>query len=389
MRGARASLVVILVVGIAALLTAAKGEDAAGVCAASARCLAARLPAPVTVTTGEVSYRIGRARGVSRIANAHGPYPRNAAWFPATDTWYLVRDRHVVVGRGSMALWRSREQIAADQLGVIAAGPHAVAFQHANMLYLAGYGDTTERPVAQRELPLGWTTGGLFTYFYPRRELLLRSDTGGILATFARRPLEYEYDLHSGNLYFISHGLLLVARGVRAWRLSSLSSLGVSTNTWLQPLGRLIALLGDRRLVVVRHDGSEFASTPLARDGRQADGPSSPLAIAPDASAVAFTVAFGRTDNPNATRRAHGNEIVYLLRADARAAIAIHVEQVAFAPCEREAGLQWRGSWLLYSNTEGNLAAIDTTGAHRAIELGGLARGLLGAGHVIDATWSR
>ena len=386
-RGARVSLLAIIIGGIAAVLVAVMGPDAAGECAASEGCLGVRLPASLAVATGSVSYRIARDGALSRIANVHRPFLRGASWFPATDTWYLVRSRHLVIGRGRRVLWRSHHEMGVDGLGVIAAGGHAVAFQRAHMLYLARDGGAA-RPVARRELPLGWTPEGLFTYSYPRRELLLRSDTGTLLRRIARRPLEYEYDLHTGSLYFVRRGVLLGARGTSVWRPASLRSLGLSTNTWLQPLGRLIELLDDRRLVVVRPGGSVFASTSLPRDGRQFDSPSSSLAVAPHAHAVAFTVALGRAGDPSVARRAHGTEIVYVLRANSRAATAIHRERIAFWLCEREAGLQWHGSWLLYSNTEGTLTAIDTAVGHRAIELSRLVRRLIGARTVIDVHWS-
>ena len=303
-----------LVVGIAALVLQFMDEDAAGTCNGRVSCVAARLPVPITITTGRATYRIARDGRTARIRSAPGLLPRDAAWFPGTDTWYIVRNRHLVVGRGPRRLWRSQAAIVANQLGVIAAGPHAVAFQHDHLLFLAAYGGA-ERSVARRELPLGWGTDGLYTYSYPRRELLLRGDSGGILQTIARRPVEYEYDFGTGSLYFIAHGVLMAARRARIWRLGSLSSLRFSNNTWLQPMGRVVELLDDRRLVVVRPDGSVFASSPLPRDGLQADGPSSSLAIAPHADTIAFTVAFGRTDDPNAFGHAHGTEIVYLLRA--------------------------------------------------------------------------
>jgi hypothetical protein len=179
------------------------------------------------------------------------------------------------------------------------------------------------------------------------------------------------------------------AHGARTWRLGSLRDFGMSANTWMVPLGGLVELQGERRLVLVRPDGSLFASTPLPRDQGQPDGPSSQLQIAPRADAVAFTVAFGRTDNPGTTRRVGGTEIVYVLRSGADVATPVHVEHVAFAACEAGASLQWHGSWLLYSNTEGNLAAIDTAGAHRTMELSGFVRDLLGTGRGVDAGWLR
>jgi hypothetical protein len=141
-------------------------------------------------------------------------------------------------------------------------------------------------------------------------------------------------------------------------------------------------------LVVVRPGGSLFARTRLPPGHGQGESVSSSLVVAPRGSAVAFTAAAGRTGDPGAAGRAHGTETVYLLRRGAHQAIPVHREQVAFAPCERGASLQWHGSWLLYSASEGNLAAIDSTGIHRAIELGSLVRRLRGTRDGFSAYWS-
>jgi hypothetical protein len=387
MRGPRRLSLVILLAGIVALVLGLTREDAAGACRGRGGC-ALRLPAPITITAGHVGYLIARDGRVRRIAAASGPYPRGASWFPGTGTWFEIRRGHLVVGRGRRTLWRSHERIAVSTLGLVAAGPRAVAFQHDHMLYLAPYGGV-ERPVAPRELPLGWSAGGLYTYSYLRHRLLLRAATGAILkAIGSPRPRDYELDPRTGNLYFIAHGVLTGAHGARTWRLGSLRDFGMSANTWMVPLGGLVELQGERRLVLVRPDGSLFASTALPRDQGQPDGPSSQLEIAPSADAVAFTVALGRSEDPSTTRRARGTEIVYLLRAGAHTATPVHVEHVTFAVCERGASLQWHGSWLLYSNTEGNLAAINTAGTRRTLELSSLVRGLPGTEHGILASWN-
>jgi hypothetical protein len=152
----------------------------------------------------------------------------------------------------------------------------------------------------------------------------------------------------------------------------------MSANTWLQPLGGLVELLDVRRPAVVRPDGSLFASTPV----RHLDRISSFLASAPGASAVAFTGVTGPTRDPNA-------ESVYLLRAGADAAIVVQDEPGSFGGCAQWASVEWHGSWLLYSNNDGNLAAIETVGAQRAIELSGLARRLLRGRQGFDAHWSQ
>ncbi|MDQ6834697.1 MAG: hypothetical protein M3016_00745 [Actinomycetota bacterium] len=104
--------------------------------------------------------------------------------------------------------------------------------------------------------------------------------------------------------------------------------------------------------------------------------------MAPSATAIAFTAVTGPTRDPNA-------ESVYLLRAGADSATAVHRERGSFGGCAQRATVEWHGSWLLYSSSDGNLAAIETAGAHRTIELSGLARRLLRGRQGLDAHWSR
>jgi hypothetical protein len=389
-RGIRALLLAILV-GVTAVTSHSQGDNAKRACAGRLSCVGARLPAPITIAAGHglgsVTFRVGRDGRVRRIPDTDGPLPRDAAWFPGTGTWYGIRHGHLVVGRGHEPLWRSHGQIAADQLGVIAAGRDAVAFQREHKLYLAPLrGD--ERPVAHRELPLGWTIGGLYTYRYQTRQLLLRSDAGALVKVIARRPLGSDYHVANGGLYFISRGVLMSASGTRVKRLASLKRLGLSAGPWLQPLGQLVELEDNHRLVVVRSDGTMFAWTRLPLSHGRPGNISSSLVVAPRAKAIAFTVAYDHTADPRAPGRSHGTETTYVLHPGAETAVPVHRENVQFAVCERGASLQWHRQWLLYSNTEGNLAVIDTTGARRAIELGGLVRGITGTRGGFGAYWS-
>jgi hypothetical protein len=198
-----------------------------------------------------------------------------------------------------------------------------------------------------------------------------------VLKTIAHRPDEYEFDLATDSLSFLSHGVLMGAHGTHVWRLASLHGLGMSTNPWLQPLGRLLELMDDRHLVLVRPDGSLFASTQIG----QLDRISSFIAIAPDASAAAFTAITGSTRHPN-------DENVYLLRAGAHTPRVVHHQPGSFGGCGQWANVTWHGSWLLYSDNDGKLAAIDTAGAQHTIELNGLALRLLKRREQIDARWS-
>lgn len=394
-------LLAIAVLGLAVVTPGSLGDPGTrDPCADRASCPRAWLPAPITVAAGHVlgsvSYRIDRDGHAHRIPGIPSPYPPAAVLFPATGTWFMLLHGHLVVGRGRTPLWRSHRQIApdqtgrrrlaADQLGVVMAGAHAVAFQHDHKLYLAQFGGA-ERPVANREMPLGWTAHGLYTYAYQGRRLLLRSDTGALLETVATRPLGSDYFVANGSLYFIAHGILMSAHGTRIRRLVSLASLGMS-NPWLQPAGPLLEVQDNNRLVVLRPNGSVFASTRLPRDGGHAAGIPGPLAVSPHQSAVAFTSTAGDLANPNAADRAHGSETVYLLRPGAQSAIPINTERVTFRPCERGASFQWHGTWLLYSNSEGNLAAIDTTNPHHAIDMTSLAHSLPGTHDGFSASWT-
>ena len=79
---------------------------------------------------------------------------------------------------------------------------------------------------------------------------------------------------------------------------------------------------------------------------------------------------------------------MYLLRAGARAAAPVHTEDVVFKACEGGAEVEWRGRWLLYSDAEGYAVAIDTAGAHRAVDLTSVGRRLPGTQDGFNAYWS-
>ncbi|HWD76186.1 MAG TPA: hypothetical protein VG371_13675, partial [Solirubrobacteraceae bacterium] len=139
----RAVLVAILV-GVAVLAPRALGDKPSRRCGDRDWCVGLRLPAPVTIAAGRVigtvSFLIGRDGRVRRIDNprSQGPFPRDAVRFPGIGTWFRIRHRHLIVGRGRTAAWRSHGEIASRwQLGVVTLGPHTVAYQHDHKLYVA------------------------------------------------------------------------------------------------------------------------------------------------------------------------------------------------------------------------------------------------------------
>lgn len=352
------------------------------------------LPAPVTITTaGCGAFELGRDGSVRRASTHPSPVPQGASWWPSTGVWDRLADGHLVVGRRQTRLWRSGAPFpVAYEVGAIVVGPRALAFSYGNRtprLYIARL-DGSEREIASGEYPLGWTRGGLYTRRGAGGELLLRSTAGAWRATVARHVYTYAYDDADGGLYFVAHGELVGADGAHERALSSLARLGLTAgkNLQLQPLGRLVALRDNRRLVVLRSNGSVFASTRLPHVRTGADGISSPLTVAPDARAVAFTATRGNTADGSS-----GTETVYLLAPGSRVARPVHTERVRFAICERGADLAWRGRWLLYSASEGNTAVIDTAGPRRAVELTRIVRRLPGLsggeGHLsFSAFWS-
>jgi hypothetical protein len=380
-------VVVAIVAGAGVLAAGSLGGGAAAACPQHL-CLDDRLPAPLTITTARATFLIARDGRVQRAAGPRGMGPPGAAVFPATGSWYAVRRAHLVIGRNALTLWRSSDAgWSAKRIGVVVAGRRELAFQYDHKLYM-GRVDGGVHDIARSELPLGWTARGLYTYSYPRRELLLRKPTGRVLTMISPLPFHADPFVANGSLYFIVRGVLMRARGVEVHRVASLAALGMSTDSWVAPLGGLLEVMDNRHLMVVRPDGSRFASTPLPRRGGETESLSSPLVPGPRANAVAFTAAYGESTDPRAAMRAGGTETVYLLPSGARAAIPVHTERVRFRVCERGAGLDWNGSWLLYDNSEGNLVMIDTAGSPRAIDLTADAAHLTGTRIGVDAHWT-
>jgi hypothetical protein len=372
-------------VALLALLLTASGARAGGVAAGERACQPARtspslrLPAAVTITNRCGAFRIGRNGSVKRTSTDPSPVPQGAfSWWPYTGVWDRLSAGHLVVGRWQKRLWRSSGRFPlAYAVGALTVGPRALAFSYGNRtqyLYLASLTGNEHR-VATGEYPLGWTRGGLYTRAGRDGQLLLRSSTGRLRETLARQVYTYAYDHASGSLYYLAHGALVRAAGASQHPTASLARLGLSAGRalQLQPLGRLVALQDAHRLVVLRSDGTVFASTSLPHGRTRHDGISSQPSAAPDARAVAFAATQGNTAYGSS-----GSETVYLLTAGAHAARAIHTERVAFAVCERGADLAWHRRWLLYSASEGNTALIDTARPQHAIELTRIIRRLPG-----------
>lgn len=345
----------------APIAAAASGGAVSHACSAG---IGAPLPAQLTVRTARGTFALRRDGGVCRVSGDSQPVPQGASWWPSSGVWERIDHGHLVVGRWRRTLWRSRRMFAHGyEIGAIAVSRQGIAFSYGasgQRLFVAA-GRGPERLVARGEYPLGWTTNGLYTRSDRGGRILLRGSGGTVLARGVRT---YAYDAFSRSLYFVRGGWLMLDQGGSEWALADLGNLGLTLrDLQILPLGRLVGLEDSRRLVVLRQDGSAFASTLLPRGARRADGVSAQPVAAPDGSAVAFAATSGNTASGS-----RGTETVYLLRLGATAAQPIHTEHVKFAICERGADVTWHGPWLLYDASEGNTALIDMRTGH-AIEL--------------------
>jgi hypothetical protein len=378
-------LAVAILIGSGALAFGTIGEGASSACVG-------RLPAPITIEApiytrtnhylGTIRYVITCNGRVHRIGKSHSLFSQGEVFSFGADpgVWWAIRHGHLVIGRRRKRVWRSRGEFWSRYgIGSIEISAPTVAFSYGSNLYLAPRGGA-ERLIGRQEYPLGFTSGGLYTISW-LRGLLLRSDTGAILKKIVHWTPQYF--AARGRLYFVAHGVLMRASGAPVQRLASLKRLGMSTDTWLQALwtdpwsqrpADLFELDDNHRLTVLRPDGSVFATAGSREWG--GGGVFVQPVVAANETAVAFI----------ATTR-QGTE-TYVLRAGARTATAVHREKVHFGGCSGGASLQWHGNWLLYSDTNDDLAAIDTTGAHRTIELTHLITRLRGTKTDFTAYWS-
>lgn len=342
-----------------------------------------RLPAPVTIETGAARFQLERDGLVRRLPRHVLPFPPDAAWFPGTGVWYAIRHRRLVVGRWEKPLWRaSGEYPARYRFGVGAIGEHTVAYSYrrhgAEWLYVSPL-TGRERRIARNEFPLGWTNGGFYVYRYRGRQLLLRGKTGVLEATLVRLPASYFYDRTTENLYFIAQGRLWRAHGAVVRAMTSLARLGLlpqRPDAEIIPVGPLVELLTNGRLILLHADGTLFAETRLPNPHESI---SSAVAVASGARAVAYTVATGSSSN---------EETIYILHAGARAAIVLDREPADLGGCVSGAAVQWHGRWLLYTASGGYLAVIDSTRRRPQIDLTAIEQSLSGNRSGVSAYWS-
>jgi hypothetical protein len=389
----RKLVLVVLVVVAAATAGAERSSGTTGSCAASLPEAPAGLPWPVALETHCGRFIVGTDSEVAVQPASPLPVPAGAEWSPLDGRWWKVVRGHLLVGRWHERLWRSHGTFrAAGQIGEIVLGKTFLAFTYGfgavQELYVARL-DGAERRVATGESPLAWTAAArLLTLSSDGRRLFARRPDGS-----RRQPLADHVSTLAtapdGTVYFLERGRLLRTSGGRPAPLATVSAVGLAATPELEALGPLVALRDRRRLVVLRADGSPFASTPLPSWKKRTDGVS-----AVSADAAGDTVAFTATEG-NTALGSSGIETTYILRPGDTTATAIFNERLDFAVCERMAELDWRGHWLLYSTSEGNVAAVDADRASPSVDLTAFVRALPGAEDAdsegdldVEASWA-
>lgn len=372
-----------LVALVAAPFAVAAGETAtaghaAGRCSLAPGLVAPPLPAAIRVTTSCGSFRIGADGRIARVSSDPPPFD----WLPPDGIWSRSDRGHLVVGRWQRTLWRSTGRFSRrGEDGYVAIVRNRVVFSYGNRalrLYDAPLGGR-ERLVADGEFPLGAAPGGFYTRRVRGAELVLRSATGGFRATVARSVGTYAYAPDGQRLLFLERGRLLRAQGAHVRPLANLSRLRIpARHLQIVPLGRLVGLENERRLVVLRPDGSLFASTALPFATGRVEFISGVPTAAPDGAAVAFAAIRGDSTNEEVMER--GVETVYVLRPGGRAAAVVDRQRTWFNVCGHTADLAWYGTWLLYAADGGGAAAIDIDGDH-TIGLSSIVRRLPGFPH--------
>jgi len=307
--------------------------------------------------------------------------PEARSWSPFDLSWFGVDHDHLVIGRAMQRLWRSQASYPGTYPGDVEGpvlGRRALAFEYVkgrqrSALYLANYRGP-EHVIAHGETPLVFAEGKLVTQTEHGGALILRGSDGRRLRVLSAHPSAVQVDREGKVVLFRSKGRLLVFNGVYVRDLVSLRRLGLGgALLTVEPLGRLVAVHDERRLVVLDYDGRLVASTPLPRRPKRADGISSVVVANPAGTAVAFTATSGNTAYGSS-----GRETVYVLRVGERRVRPVLSEKVMFKVCERMADVAWHEGSILYSNSEQNAAVIDTSGRTPPVQLNRLVARLPG-----------
>jgi hypothetical protein len=341
------------------------------------------IPAAVRVTTRCAVYTVSPS---GRIAAAARPrQPQGITWMAVAgpNATVVQRRGRIAVLRGTRELWRSAGRFRAA--GIFATvGPHTIAFSYESYdrrryrqsLHVAQFGGR-EREIALDERPLGWTRDGELLTWRFRQDfigLYLRSGDGKLIRRIGARLREIRFDPTGRTVVALARsGVLERFDGRRRQRLADLRALGFGRGASFERLtGGLVGIVENRRVAVLRADGSLFATARFApRRGEFSVAGHSGLVADDAATSVVFAVTSGKNGSGKV-----GRESLFVLRAGDRRAREVYGARLRFAACGRWASLSWHGDWLLYATTEGRTVAIDTRSRGRGVDLTALVRRL-------------
>ncbi len=353
---------------LAALAATASPARADSSCGSPLPIAPAGLPASVVMQTACGAYAVDSAGRLSPTDRPRAPW----AFSPSRFRIDIRRD-HVVLFVGGKLRWRSRHTFykEVEDLGSVALGRRALAFSFNNgKLWVAPLGGV-ERAVAWNEWAMVWTKHGEVLAGRVHRDrwdlLVRRADGSDPRPIATKRTIVYP-DEASGTVLYVSRaGNIVRTDGRRQTVLASLPALGLPRNPQLQldPSGLIIAA-SRQRLVVLRHDGSVFAS---ARN--EVPGLVDQVAVAP--GRVAFAIDVWDEGGTGVLKQ----ESVFVLREGASTATRVLDEPADYFGCGWTSSLAWHGSWLLYWDVLTRVVALDTDGPGR-VDLSATAQALPG-----------
>lgn len=316
------------------------------------------------MTTGCGRFRL-EPHGTTRFEGAQTrPVPAEAWEYWPSRIWVGVSHRHLELGRGLRLVWRSSGHYPRKHVDVenVVLGRHSLAFSYYGRrqmrLYIApAFG--RERAVSHDETPLAYTrSGDLVTWSVQSRALLLRSGSGRLERRIANRATDLQAARGGTTVIFGRHGRLFAFDGARVRELASLVGLQLGRDRRVEPLKRLLAVHGERRLVLLDYAGHRRASTLLPKSPKRPAGAWSDIVANAAGTAVAFAAPAG------------GREAVFVLRVGARRASAVLRVRADLPACGRWAGVAWHGRWVLYSDTGQNAVVVDGKGEQAPVPLG-------------------
>jgi hypothetical protein len=325
------------------------------------------VPAAIVLWTSCGSFRLAADGQVSRLPRhwvaQHGI--GTGRRYGAQLNIRRTRPGRVLLLLHGRVVWRSGGLYPRDG-GDVAFGPRSFAFaSYRRGVFLSDL-HGAERLVARgRDLyPYSFTSDGDLIVTGTRAIRLVSPD-GTMLRRFTYRPRNgYSFDEQTDTLYYVTpKGRLVAVQGTHVELERSLRRID-GTVSVARP--NLLVFSGTRSIAITRRDGTLIAEAHWQSRDLNSD---SGVAVSPDGKAVAFRL---NDAHPGSRRR---TATVYLLRAGATRAQAIYRHRFGPSGCAVGANLDWNGTSLLYSSSDGTLATIDTRTA-AATDLTPLARRL-------------